>query len=425
MVTMGGWRDGGLALLVGLLLLIHALTIAELAERPLTDFPTFYLSARFVWEGRGIYSATDADLASLLPGSDVRAGEPLNPNLNPPFQTLCIAPLGLLAYPAAFWVWSLLSLAAGVGGSLLVERATRRGQRSAGRMMAFVVLLLAYFPTWVTLVYGQLSLVLFFLVGAGWLAARRGRDALAGGALGLALSLKPFVGLFFLLFLLQRRWRLLLWFGGAFVVCSLAALLAFGSDAYWQYRAVLGGADWYAASWNASYAGFFSRLLGGSRNVPLFDSPLLAQTLIVAATAATIILLAWLALGKGRATAAAQFDVGFAGTIVAMLLISPLGWMYYFPLLLIPGAVLWRLSEDLASRRRWQAGVALAWLLSTVPHLLVPAAQFNNPVEWFTFAGAYFYALLVFGGALLAMARFYADSRAGVLAGGDEVSLAR
>ncbi len=403
MVTMGGWRNGSLALLLGLLLFIHAFTIAELAERPLTDFPTLYLSARFVWEGRGIYSATDADLASILPGTEAPHGEPLNPNLNPPFQAVAMAPLGLLPYPAAFWLWSLLSLAAAVGGALLVERATRKVGGNGGRWLTFVVVLLAYFPTWATLAYGQLSLLLFLLVSAGWLAARRGRDGLAGIVLGLALSLKLFTGLFVLLFLLQRRWRLLLWLGGAFVVCTLAALPAGGLESYRQYRAILGGTDWYAASWNASFAGFFARIFGGSRNVPLFDSPLLAQLLTAAATAGTVALLVWVVLAQGRVTVAVRFDVGFAATVVAMLLVSPLGWMYYFPLLLIPGAVLWRLAEDLPSPRRWRASVVLAWLLSTTPHLLVPSARFNDPVGWFTYAGAYFYALLVFGGMLVAV----------------------
>ena len=53
-------------------------------------------------------------------------------------------------------------------------------------------------------------------------------------------------------------------------------------------------------------------------------------------------------------------------TVPTMLLASPLGWVYYFPALLLPFLWLWKTSGDLALRRARVALVA-AWLLAAAP----------------------------------------------------------
>jgi hypothetical protein len=158
----------------------------------------------------------------------------------------------------------------------------------------------------------------------------------------------------------------------------------------------LSNITWYAASWNASFLGFFTRIFGGSENVPLVNLPTVAQTLTRMGSLLLILCLAWLAWPRSQESSPDRFDLGFSLTITGMLLISPLGWMYYFPTLLIPAVVAWRVVRGLEARIWYQAIIILAWLLSTIPHALIPAPQMDSPQLWFFWAGVYFYALLLF-----------------------------
>ncbi len=260
------------------------------------------------------------------------------------------------------------------------------------------LLLLAYFPAFAAFVLGQVSFLVLLLLAVGWAAARRGNDVLAGVALGLAMSLKLYVGVFLIVFLLLRRWKLLAWALGTLAAGALLALAVFGLSAYRDYLAALGSVTWQASSWNASYLGFFTRIFGGSENTPLVQAPWLAYALGYGLALVSIGVLAWQAW-RSRADASTQrFDLLFSLGLVVMLLASPLGWMYYFPYLIIPFLAAWLAVKQ---RDKLLAGLLIAgWLLSTIPHQIVPSAEIE-PVHMFLWGGSYFYALLVFQAVLL------------------------
>ena len=67
-------------------------------------------------------------------------------------------------------------------------------------------------------------------------------------------------------------------------------------------------------------------------------------------------------------THTAGFDLGYGLTLAVMLLVSPLGWMYYFPLLLLPGYAVWLLTREGRLRPlRW--GLLVAWGSEHHPHV--------------------------------------------------------
>jgi hypothetical protein len=103
-----------------------------------------------------------------------------------------------------------------------------------------------------------------------------------------------------------------------------------------------------------------------------------------------ILALVWLAWPRGGEPLPAIFDLGFGLTLALMILVSPLGWIYYLPLMLISIAGAWRVSGPL----KW--ALVVAWILSTVPTPVLQAADVNDPLSWFTWASVYFYAALAF-----------------------------
>lgn len=401
---------------VVVLSVLYTAEIRQRADWPTgTDFYKFYLSSQYLLQGKRPYwpapindsfgnPCNDRQTPAQDPASAPTPATPapievvacLHPNLNPPVFAVLTAPLTWLPYPAAWWIWSLASIGCGILALVLIFRArVWSAVRTPAAAMLIGVAFFAYFPTFANVSYGQVALFLLLLLTLAWLALRRGDDWKAGAWLGVAASLKPFVGLFLLTLLFSRNWRASIAF---LIVCACAFLLGglvVGFDAYIAYQAALDGITWQAASWNASFSGFFSRIFGGSENTPWIDAPIIAQGLTVLCSLGILALLGRVLWQSAGLTDHAQrADALFALTIPAMLLISPLGWMYYFPLLLIPLIVIWNQSIS-ASSHTERLLLGLVGAATLVPTTLLPSESMNDPINWFRDAGPYVLALII------------------------------
>jgi hypothetical protein len=354
-----------------------------------SDFTVFYASLQFLLQGKDIYTPIHIDAFGLI-HTEVTGEKMFSPNLNPPFFTLLLSPLGWLSYQAAFWVWSLLSLAFGAMGAVLIQRAS--GKQDIDYTLILLILLFAYFPTMTNILAGQTTLLVFILVAGGWVAARQGHERLSGVLLGLTFAIKLFLGLFIVYFLLQRRWRLATWLLMTVAASWLLGWAVLGLESYAHYRQALAEVTWQSYTGNGSAFGFFSRIFGGSYSVALIDMPALGKALSYLLSIILLALLVWLLRPSQRIAATVRADLGFSFTLVAALLISPLGWMYYFPLLLIPFFVLFRLAYSYELPRKFKLGLLFVLLVSSFPQLISTVAE-KHPAA-LTLAAYPFYALL-------------------------------
>jgi hypothetical protein len=408
-------RYANLALVAAIAALtcLHLLFLNAFSRPPLAaDYAKFYASARLVWSGGDVYEPVPFDAFGPLPEGLEAPRKMQYPNLNLPAFVLLSAPIGLVGYKTGFWILSLTSLACIFVSVWLMWREFR-GEAPPLHAWVVLVLLLAYYPTWTNLQLGQVSMILLFLTVVIWLASRREHDAVAGVALGVAFVLKTFTGLLILVFILTRRWRAVLYATGTFLIANVLALLALGPGSYRRYAEILAEVTWYSNSWNASFLGFFTRLFDGSDHLPLADYPRAARLasggLAVLLVLGMIGLAWWMGRGKSEPNGwiKEHWDLLFSYAVVGMLLTSPLGWSYYFPVLIIPAVVLWRLSGQGFSTRsqRWfRAGIIAAWLMSTVPRRYLTLDELSTRVYWFTWAGFPFYSLLLFAGLIVVAA---------------------
>jgi hypothetical protein len=374
-----------------------------------TDFYKFYRSARFFWDKQDIYTLIPLDptlLSENPPEPGTMGAKNLHPNLNSPCYTLFLSSFGLITFHKAILIWSILSLCCGLMAVAMMASKISAAGPNLSILLSLSILTLAYFPSWVNFQLGQFGFVLLLLVVAIWLAFKRGAEQAAGVILGLALSLKIFLGIFLIFFALYRRWRLIFWSMGVFLLCNLLSLLIFGLPTYLKFLSMLHDMPWYAGSWNASFTGFLTRLLGGSGNNALFDLPWFSSLLASSLALLLLFSLIWLARPRENRLVVDHFDAGFSLTIVAMLLISPYAWIYYFPVLLIPLIVCWRLSGNLPQGQRYRVLLASSWILSSIPTVLTAAEDIpkDQDLLWFfTSAGFYFYALFIMVGLLLSI----------------------
>lgn len=269
------------------------------------DFDTFWRSAAAFWEGRDVYD-TGAGLT----------------NLNPPLWTLLISPLGLMEPLVAYRVFVLFSLIITVG--YLAWMAEELRLRSRWAVVGAVMLLLSS-PLLATLALGQIYPVLALGLVVAWVADRRGKPSISGGALGLVVALKPSLAPVLLWPLVRRRWGA---FGAALVsgaAATLVAAVVVGPGATLDWLKLLSGRSASAYWDNASLPGAAARLFTENEyaqhvsNLP-WTIPF-AYALGIAAIAIT-------AARAGRGS-----EVGLWALIAASLLASPIAWHNYLVLL--------------------------------------------------------------------------------------------
>jgi hypothetical protein len=236
-------------------------------------------------------------------------------NYNPPHFALLIAPLVRLPLWAAFLIWTFVSLAFAWFTARVVFAAVpmrvdmRRLICAAGLATAGVQ---------ATVRLGQVSFLIALLVTLAWRELRQDRPWTGGVWFGVALGLKPFLLLPLTIFVIRGRAR----FG---LMAVAAAMLSIGLGSIVYGSAAVG--DWLDALQEP--LGFRSRhFLNASvaAVVARLDGPR-----VVGTVGAGIV-----AVASAVAAFHADEDHAWLIGLVAALVCSPLGWIYYLPMLVGP-----------------------------------------------------------------------------------------
>jgi hypothetical protein len=293
-----------------------------------TDFETFWQSARALVEGRDIYETS----ASVV-------------NLNPPFASLVLAPLGRLDFWPAYRAFTLLCVAL-VVASMAAVAAELRVRPAAAIVVTTAVLVSS--PVLATLGLGQIYPLLMAGLTAAWLLGRRGHNVWAGAALGVVVALKPSLAPVLLLPLVRRQWDVLTAAIGTGGLAALAGWFTAGWQSLPNWVQLVFDHPVQAYVDNASLVGTVERLTAQSPGVdPLVELPggavigLLLGLALVAVTTWTV-----------RRPPAAGPDTGLWAMAGASLLVSPLSWHNYL-MLLMPGVLV------LVVRGRWPIAALL------------------------------------------------------------------
>ena len=369
MSWMGLRRIGAAVLLLALLSWNAWIAHTMVTRLQMGDFRILYLSARAQLEGRDMYdrpSEVQTHLGRTLLSTLV--------NLNPPHFQLLVLPLALFSPGAALALWAAASLLC-LGASMLVVVRELDLKPTAWSCWRGAVWLLAFAGTGAVVGTAEVAFLLMPLLTLGWAAARRDEWNRAGVYLGLAMGLKLFLLIFIPYLVLRRRP------GAAVVSCAtaaawfLAGVLIVGPGSYWSWLSQLASVTWAWRSPNASVLGILTRSLGENPYyTPLAMAPELILPLWLPAVA--MVAVATLVVVRLDRTSSAV-DRAFAILLLAALLISPLGWIYYLWLTLGPVAALaigWS-TEAARDRSALSAGAARwrhRFLMVAVPGLVWP-----------------------------------------------------
>ena len=327
--------------LAGLLPLLLGLRYGLLAPRPLmlvllacvVQVPLAFI-VRWGWPAwhRAPLLAGVGGVLLLLAASVLARG--LRAGLLDPFLVALAAP-GLLGTLVLLWWWG--------SRPIVLDRPAWPALRT--RLVALAphaLLTLGISPVVLSLMYGQVDLVLLVLTTASFFAYRSRRPWLAGFALGLAAAFKPTLALHGLFYLRKRGWSTL----GAATLTG--TLVGFGPFLFLGWRALgdwltiaryFGSGKYLAYPSNQSLRGVALRLfVGGPDAPPLLSSPALATLLWFGAVVIGG-LLWWRAL-DGATDDAPRASLEWALTTVLFLACAPLSEDIHFVAAIPPLALL-------------------------------------------------------------------------------------
>jgi len=336
-----------------------------------TDFAGLYASGLQFLRGDNVYARLPFDVLGPI---DVREKVPdrdMHQNLNPPFAILLLAQISRLPYAKAYWVWAGISIACAAVTAWLLAGVYGSGAKQIRWSLGLLVVLLAYAPSWIAILLGQTAMPIVLLLAAGWRLARTGCERGAGATLGATLALKPFVGVLLILFLALRRRRLLAWYVGGFAAANLIAMAFMGIGVFVAYLGALRGVTWHGMEMNASIFGLLARLFGAKAGPVSSITGFWPQFIGYVVLVLTLVLIVPFARRLPPLPSTQGIDIGYALCVVLMLLLSPLGWIYYFPTLLICILVIWRESVAAEDRRILRVLAIVAWIVSGGVYFLV------------------------------------------------------
>ncbi|WDZ87531.1 glycosyltransferase 87 family protein [Micromonospora cathayae] len=249
----------------------------------------------------------------------------------PPFAALVMLPMAFLSWHLAIVVSVTATVLASLAviWRLLDPVAVRAGWSRWFTLAVAACLAAAFEPMRETVNFGQVNMLLLFLVAVDllWLAPRGSRWL--GVGIGLATAIKLTPGIFLVYLLVTRRWRAAAVATGTAGAATLSAAALF-PDASREY--------WTQAFWNTDRVGELAFISNQSLQgvVARLDPGHPSTLLWLALVAATLVI--W-ARRCRAAVAVGDEATGFALTGVVMCLVSPVTWVHHL-VWLLPALIL-------------------------------------------------------------------------------------
>lgn len=399
---------------------------ADIVRSPIagSDLSSYYTAGVLVRAGQAahLYDVAPADtiLGDATAGPWRETGDRLGIGrqhyyIYPPFFALLAAPLSLISFDAARWLWLLFDLAL----LALFVRLYLVWRRHDGtypdlleRALIAVTLGLEFLPLIWALAIGQTSLLILATLTASILLLKNGRDAGSGLLLGVAAAIKLTPALLIVYFAWRGRPRAALWGAATSVVCCLAAAVALGPGVSLRFFTAVvpqmsAGTSYFL---NQSLTGFLDRLMGGGdvRQVALEGSAAVKWIAFVV----SLVLVGVTAFGFGRRAGrpeGLQLDLELSAVILLTLILSPISWTHHYILAVIPVYTVVAAASRSGIRSLTLASAAgLAFLLiARKPHWEL----FGEGVRRLALSAAMYGALILWAICLLLLRRMASPDR--------------
>ncbi|CDZ78006.1 hypothetical protein BN59_02303 [Legionella massiliensis] len=360
------------------------LTYFTVISPPIKDFTSFYAALVNLAENKTPYTQL---VSSFLP-----TPQKLSPNLNPPIVLVLFSPLAKFSYYTALKIWVFLSFILGLFGAGLAFYYAIASNDLRKYWPVLYLFYLSLFSTMMNISTIQFGAFLLFFIMLGYHFYLTERHLTVGLCWGLIISFKFFPALLFFFVIKQGRLKVFFAMLATTIAACLIPYLLYGQSIYLQYMEMMSQVFWYGDNWNASIFGYIYRLFINIHNTKKHLIQLEIIYLILLFTA-----LIWYLKKLGAQQSGQINHQPFCLTLTMMLLMSPFGWLYYFPLLIFPLVLTGITTEK--SKRHFNSDI-LIWLVVlffiNAPQDYIMSRQLHGFPEKFFSASCPFYGLILF-----------------------------
>lgn len=330
MTTSTNYRQRQIILLILLSILYCIVFYFITTDQLRLDFSSFYSASSTLSQHENPYQVLRTTYFPTV--------KYLSPNPNPPCLLMLFIPLSKINYHISVIIWCCLSL---ILSLITATTAFKLAVSQSCFKQHKITALIIYFSLFSTMIDTETmqlgSFTAFFLI-IGYYCYRKNRSFLASVLWGVIISLKIFPFLLFFYVLQQRQYKMLGIMLTTMVIMWLIPWFIYDSQIYSDYFKLLPHMLWFGDNWNASLYGFLFRLfVDGYEKKP---DLMLVQSIYGLLSIAGLI---WYL--KSMNSAHDTYQQPFCLTLVMMLLISPMGWIYYFPILYFPLLITWSQSR--------------------------------------------------------------------------------
>jgi hypothetical protein len=380
------WKPAAVALIIGALA-FGGVSFHGRATGKGTDYNVFHMSGRLAAERpRQLY--------------EVDAGRDRTYTfLNPPVVAILMSPLSALPLGASAVVWFVINVACTGHAALILSRLLAPPGRATSFLLLTLVLALPYAVENIQL--GQMHAVILYLMVLAFAELRGGRPMASAAWMALATAIKLLPGIFAVYFLIRRQWRAL----AAFVLVVLLltavppaialgppmALVLLAQFYRLQIAPYVSGESVQHAIYTRTalrktlhdqdLGALLMRHLAADHAAPGYETLALARlelgTVRRAMFGCFVVVLAVSLLAAAPRTGRPDTDPGgddplFAMFVVLSLLLSPRNRVAYWPVLMIPWAIV--LARVMDAQRPVRVRRIAAWTLAASVILCVLTA---------------------------------------------------
>lgn len=332
------------------------------AGKPIHGSASYYTASRLLLEGENVADFYDDDWFSSKV-EDYVPGVYEIYLVNMPTTALVFLPIANFDYETAKIIWTIFNiLLLTVVFGLIINKLNLEG---AWLPSAFIILL-AFQPLYSNIAFGQVYILIFFLLVLAWFAYESGNELLLGISIGLVFILKT-AGIFLLILLvIKKKWRALLWFFAIVLFLFAVTLPIFGIESWSAYFNKLldySSSPTLSVTAYQTIHSFFHHffVLDGQWNpAPLVNLPLLGKSMTIIFTLIILNVALIIAIKSKKS------ELVFGSFIIVGIILSPPSIDYHYMLMLIPIFILfdWLIKNP----------SVFLWSLFAISYLLIAAS---------------------------------------------------
>lgn len=300
-----------------------------------TDDSSFYIAARGISSGINIYDQKEFyRLGDEIFGKSVEFW----PYLYSPVLAELLVPIASKSYETFTIIWFIFNILLSFS-CVLLTFYTARGKKNINYLFMSILLVFCLMSTLFshTLVLGQVSFLVYFMIILSMVFYKNNQSFLSSFFLAMAAFIKSFPLIYILYFLIIKDWRYIKNFILSNIAIILPSLFLFGPAIWIKYlHSTLNG--FVSPAKTPFYLQYFGHQTNSSLRpflVHLFESlnlPISRTNLIYLIITTLIIVIVLFALVKAKGNILYSFSV----LSVTYLIISPICWRHNYVLMMLP-----------------------------------------------------------------------------------------